>query len=148
MNRQGDEATGLLTAQLADLGRYRSLLEAQRAVLRNQDAALLLQTTADAAGVAADISARDSQLLSVRAAAQIAAANEPHATRLAELYAQVERERARAGSEARVLADEIERETPQLARAIQASGRNLAAVFRGYGSSGQVGAPSMIDRRG
>jgi hypothetical protein len=143
-----DEAATLLAAQLADLARYRHILEAQRAVLRMADAGLLDRFTSQANALISDISARDGQLLSVRAAAQMSAARGPRAARLADLHAQVQRERAIAGNQAQILADEITRGTPVVANAIMQSGRELEVVFRGYGSVSQVSAPTMIDRRG
>ena len=143
-----DEAATLLAAQLADLARYRHILEAQRAVLRMADAGLLDRFTSQAHALISGIAARDDQLLSIRAAAQMSAARGPRAARLADLYAQVQRERAIAGNQAQILADEITRGTPAVANAIMQSGRELEVVFRGYGSVAHVSAPSMIDRRG
>ncbi|HEY4321466.1 MAG TPA: hypothetical protein VGM77_09845 [Gemmatimonadales bacterium] len=143
-----EDAAALLAAQLADLARYRHILEAQRAVVRMADAGLLDRFTSQARALVADISVRDDQLLSFRVAAQTAAATGPRAARLADLHAEVQRERALAGTEAQTLAAEIGRATQGVAEQIQRSGRALETVFGGYGSGSRVSVPSLFDRRG
>jgi hypothetical protein len=103
----GDDAAALLAAQIADLARYRHIVEAQRAVLRMEDAGLLEIFTAEAEGIFADISAREVQLLSIRAAVQSGPAALRPDQRAVSLFAELERERALAAAAAQNLAGQM-----------------------------------------
>jgi hypothetical protein len=143
-----ERAAALLAAQLDDLARYRHVVEAQRAVLRMGDAGLLDVFASEAEGIVADISAREVQLLAVRAAAQADA--HPHAAGhpIADLHAKVERERARAAAAARDLASQMEGEALAIARQIADIGQQLGRSHDAYRGQGDAGGPLMIDRTG
>lgn len=141
-------AAELLAAQLADLARYRHIVEAQRAVLRMGDAGLLEVFGQEADGIVADISAREVQLLAVRAAAQ---AELPHAASghpVAELHARVERERALASAAARDLAAQMGREAIAIAQEIGDVSQQLDRAQGAYRGAGDASSPLIIDRTG
>jgi hypothetical protein len=143
-----ERAATLLAAQLDDLARYRHVVEAQRAVLRMGDAGLLDVFASEAEGIVADISAREVQLLAVRAAAQSEGTPQPVGHPIADLHARVERERALAAAAARNLASQMEGEALAIARQIADIGQQLVRSQDAYRGHGEVGGPLMIDRTG
>jgi hypothetical protein len=143
-----ERAAALLAAQLDDLARYRHVVEAQRAVLKMGDAGLLDVFASEAEGIVADISAREVQLLAVRAAAQADAHRHPAGHPIADLHAKVERERARAAAAARDLASQMEGEAVAIARQIADIGQQLGRTHDAYRGHGEAGSPLMIDRTG
>jgi len=148
MDFTADEASELLAAQIAALARYRHVVEAQRAVLRMEDAGLLEVFSAEAGGIFADISAREVQLMSLRAACQAREAAAPPDHRLAELHAELERERARTAAAAKNLAGQIPGEAGRVASEIRSASEQLDGLVRGYGRTWNSQEPSLIDRRG
>lgn len=143
-----DEAAALLAAQIADLARFRHVVEAQRAVLRMEDAGLLEVFTAEADGIFADISAREVQLMSVRAACQSGGVAARRDTRLTQLHADLERERSRAAAAAQNLVGQMQGEAGRVAGEIKAASEQLDALVRGYGRNWSSPTASLIDRRG
>jgi len=143
-----DEAAELLAAQIAALARYRHVVEAQRAVLRMEDAGLLEVFTAEADGIFADISAREVQLMSIRAACQTGAIAVKPDHRLAELHVELDRERARAAAATQNLVGQVQGEAGRVATEIRSASEQLNALVRGYGRTWDHQAPSLIDRRG
>ncbi|MBK9548866.1 MAG: hypothetical protein IPO52_07180 [Gemmatimonadetes bacterium] len=145
---ESERAAQLLAAQLDDLARYRHVVQAQRAVLRMGDAGLLEIFSSEADGIVADISAREVQLLAVRAAVQAAP---PHVTAghpVAELHARVERERALASAAARDLAAQMGREAVSIAHEIAEVSGQIDRANGAYRGAGDSAAPVMIDRTG
>ncbi|HEX3928982.1 MAG TPA: hypothetical protein VHW65_13375 [Gemmatimonadales bacterium] len=143
------EAADLLAGQLADLARYRQVIEAQRAVLRMEDAGLIEIFASEAAGIVADISAREVRLLAIRATAATMGQPEPESSRpLAELRAKVAREQAEAGAAALDLARTTERDSTRIAAQIRVASQQLGVLMRGYGNGPGAAPPSVIDRRG
>lgn len=143
-----DEAAEILAAQIAALARFRHVVEAQRAVLRMEDAGLLEVFTAEADGIFADISAREVQLMSMRAACQGEGDTARRDTRLVELHAQLDRERARAAAAAQHLVGQMQGEAGRVATEIKSASEQLSALMRGYGRSWNSPSASLIDRRG
>jgi|CXWL01.1.fsa_nt_gi hypothetical protein len=141
-------AATLLAAQLDDLARYRHVVEAQRAVLRMGDAGLLEVFAQEADGLVADISAREVQLLAVRAAAQPAVSHGAAAHPVAELHARVERERARAAAAARDLAALMGREAVAIAHEIADLSLQMDRAQGAYRGGGDGSSPLLIDRTG
>ncbi|HEY4100153.1 MAG TPA: hypothetical protein VGM20_04665 [Gemmatimonadales bacterium] len=143
-----DDAAALLAAQIADLARYRHIVEAQRAVLRMEDAGLLEIFTAEAEGVFADISAREVQLLSIRAAVQSDTATPRPDQHAVSLFAELERERAMAAAAAQNLAEQMTGEAGRVTVEMKRASEQLNAIVRGYGSRWGAPGPTLIDRRG
>jgi hypothetical protein len=143
-----DEAATLLGAQIAALARFRHVVEAQRAVLRMEDAGLLEVFTAEADGIFADISAREVQLMSMRAACQHANASAERDTRLDEHPAALDRERSRAATAAQHLVGQMQGEAGRVATEIKSASEQLDTLLRGYGRNWSSPTRSMIDRRG
>lgn len=141
-------AAELLAAQLDDLARYRHVVEAQRAVLRMGDAGLLDVFGREADGLVADISAREVQLLAVRAAAQSTLPPGAPGHPVAELHARVERERSRAAAAARDLAAQMGREAVAIAQEIGDVTHQLDRAQGAYRGGGDASSPLMIDRTG
>ena len=147
-NFTDDEAAELLAAQIAALARYRHVVEAQRSVLRMEDAGLLEVFTAEVDGIFADISAREVQLMSMRAACQGAGPAVQPDHRLAELYAELDRERSRAAAVAQSVVGSMQGEAGRVATEIKAASEQLDTLVRGYGRAWNSPQPSRIDRRG
>lgn len=140
------EAADLLAAQIADLARYRHVVEAQRAVLRMGEAGLLEIFAAEAEGIISDLSAREVQLLAIRAAAQ----SDPHppSPSLTALRAQVEAERIDASAAALELARQMEDEARSVARRLEETSRELEHLLGGYARRTDGGGPVLLDRTG
>ena len=145
---ESERAATLLAAQLDDLARYRHVVQAQRAVLRMGDAGLLEIFANEADGIVADISAREVQLLAVRAAVQAAPAHMAAGHPVAELHARVERERALASAAARDLAAQMGREAVSIAHEIAEVSGQIDRANGAYRGAGDSAAPVMIDRTG
>ena len=141
-------AATLLAAQLDDLARYRHIVEAQRAVLRMGDAGLLEVFAHEADGIVADISARELQLLAIRAAAQSGPPHPPEGHPVAELHARVERERALASAAARDLAAQMGQEAIAIAQEIGEISHQLDRAQGAYRGAGDANSPLIIDRTG
>ena len=142
-----EEAAALLGKQIAALARYRHIVEAQRAVLRMEDAGLLEVFAAEANGIFADISAREVQLLSIRAAVQPNGGASKD-RRLAALHEQLVLERARAASAAENLAEQISSDVGRVATEIKATSQALNAQVNGYGRGPAPTGATRIDRVG
>lgn len=145
---ESERAAKLLAAQLDDLARFRHVVEAQRAVLRMGDAGLLEVFANEADGIVADISAREVQLLAVRAAVQSAPAHVTAGHPVAELHTRVERERALASAAARDLATQMGKEAISIAHEIADITGQLDRASGAYRGAGDSAAPVMIDRTG
>lgn len=143
-----DEAAKLLATQIAALARYRHVVEAQRAVLRMEDAGLLEVFAAEANGIFADISAREVQLMSIRAAAQTGGPLAAPDHRLADLHAELDRERARAAAATQNLVGRMAGEAGRIATEIKSASEELDTLVRGYGKGWGTAAPQRIDLRG
>ncbi len=139
-------AEELLAAQLADLVRFRDVVEAQRAVLRSDDARLLERFSHEAEELAATVAGREVRLLALRRSIQMAdAGREPPSIR--SLAAQVDRARSVATAEASALARMIEADAKELARELEATSRQLGQVLGGYSRQSAPGQPLLINRR-
>lgn len=139
------DAAQLLAAQLADLVRYRHVVEAQRAVLRMGDAGLLDVFSREAEGIADGISNREAQLLAVRAAAQ-PAPTAPDS--LGPLYVEVERGRLQAIAAANALAHDMQQEISGVSQALRETTEELDRLVSGYARRGEPGSPVLLDRTG
>lgn len=135
-----------MQAQLDDLTRFRDVVEAQRAVLRLADTALLERFSHEAEELAATVAGREVRLLALRRAIQSAdAGREPPSVR--SLAAQVDRARTIATSEASALARAMEGDAKELARELEATSRQLGQVLGGYSRQVAPGQPLLINRR-
>ncbi|HRP08305.1 MAG TPA: hypothetical protein PLL69_07445 [Gemmatimonadales bacterium] len=140
-------AEALLQQQLDDLIRFRDVVEAQRAVLRMADRALLERFAREAEELAATVAGREVRLLTIRRSIQQRdAGREPASIRT--LAAQVDRARQTASAEASALARLMESEARELARELEATSRQLAQVLGGYSRQAAPGQPLLINRRG
>ncbi|MEO5800787.1 MAG: hypothetical protein ABIZ70_01770 [Gemmatimonadales bacterium] len=140
------EMATLLAAQIADLARYRHVVEAQHSVLRMGEAGMLEVFAAEADGIISDLSAREVRLLAIRAAAQSDLI--PHAPSLAALRAQVETERAGAGAAAAELARQMEIEARSVAKQLEDTHKALDQLLSGYSQRKDDGGPVLLDRTG
>lgn len=139
-------AEELLAAQLADLIRFRDVVEAQRAVLRTSDSDLLVRFSREAEELAATVAGREVRLLALRRSIQVAdGGREPPSVR--SLAAQVDRARAIATTDANDLAREMEGQARELARELEATSRQLGQVLGGYSRQAAPGQPLLINRR-
>lgn len=139
-------AEELLAAQLADLIRFRDVVEAQRAVLRTSDSDLLERFSREAEELAATVAGREVRLLALRRSIQVAdGGREPPSVR--SLAAQVDRARAIATTDANDLAREMEGQARELARELEATSRQLGQVLGGYSRQAAPGQPLLINRR-
>ncbi len=141
-----DQAAKLLAAQLDDLARYRHIVEAQRAVLRMGDAGLLETFAKEAEGIISGISARETQLVAIRAAAQPGAGVQ--LLSITALQDQVLRAKAAASAEALALASHMEGEKRGVAKAIRQTTAELEALLSGYSRRTEPGSPVLFDRTG
>lgn len=139
-------AEELLAAQLADLIRFRDVVEAQRAVLRTSDSDLLERFSHEAEELAATVAGREVRLLALRRSIQMTdGGREPPSVR--SLAAQVDRARTIATNEANDLAREMEGQARELARELEATSRQLGQVLGGYSRQAAPGQPLLINRR-
>lgn len=136
----------LLRAQLSDLARFRTAVQAQRASLQMADAPLLDTFAREAAQIAADVAARDLVLRAVREAAQHPITPPARVTSLARLAAEVERTRLQAGAEAGGLARQMEASAHAIARELAHVNSQLGGVVGGYGRVPDPGEPRIMDR--
>lgn len=139
-------AQEMLQAQLADLTRFRHVVEAQRAVLRMADAGLLDSFSREAEDLAATVAAREVRLLAVRRAIQQGADGREPAS-LRSLVGQVDRIRALASAEASQLASQMQGDAAAVARELEATSRQLGQVLGGYSRQVAPGQPLLINRR-
>lgn len=140
------EMASLLAAQIADLARYRHVVEAQHAVLRMGEAGMLEVFAAEADGIVSDLSARENRLMAIRAAGQ----SDPivHHPSLAALKAAMEAERAGAGAAAIELARVMEIEARSVAQQLEETHRALEQLHTGYSARKEDGGPVLLDRTG
>lgn len=137
-----DAPDAVLTAQLAALARYCHLVEAQRAVLRLGDAGMLDVFSREAEGVVADITAREVQIVAIRAAAE-----QDSSRRTSDLLARADYARTEAATAARELAREMEKEAVRIAEALRHTSGELDRLIGGYGRRPD-GGPILLDRTG
>lgn len=146
MAAQSLSAEALLRAQLDDLTRFRHVIEAQRAVMRMEDAGLLDTFSREAEGLAATVAAREVRLLAIRRAVQQKeGGREPAA--ISSLAAQVDRARTLASGEASTLARQMEGQAHHIARELEATSRQLGQVLGGYTRQAAPGQPLLINRK-
>lgn len=136
----------LLRAQLSDLARFRTAVQAQRASLQMANSTLLDTFAREAAEIAADVAARDLVLRAVREAAQNPLSPPARATSLARLMAEVERTRLQAGAEAGGLARQMEASAHSIARELAGLNSHLEQTVGGYGRATSPGEPQIMDR--
>ena len=137
-----DGPESVLTAQLAALARYCHLVEAQRAVLRLGDAGMLDTFSREAEGVVADITAREVQIVAIRAAvAQDMSSN------TVDLLTRADFARTEAATAARELAREMEKEAVRIGQALRETSGELDRLIGNYGRRPD-GKPVLIDRTG
>ncbi len=139
-------AQELLQAQLADLTRFRHVVEAQRAVLRMADAGLLDSFSREAEDLAATVAAREVRLLAIRRAIQRSDGGREPAV-LQSLAGQVDRIRSLASSEASQLAAQMTGNAAAVARELEATSRQLGQVLGGYSRQSAPGEPLLVNRR-
>jgi hypothetical protein len=146
MAAQALSAEALLKAQLDDLTRFRDVIEAQRAVVRMENAGLLDSFSREAEDLAATVAAREVRLLAIRRAAQQHGdGREPAA--VTSLAAQVDRARALASGEASELARQMEGQAREIAHELEATSRQLGQVLGGYSRQSGPGQPLLINRK-
>jgi len=141
--RLADLGGGLLEKQLADLERYQSMIDGQRAVVRMEDASLLGSFLDEGERLLASIAARQARLAPVHTALTQADPAAPRATEITNLWHRLDREidRLRSGvnSLTRILEGKQQSITTQL--------NELPAQHPAYGD----GAPrpaAMVDTLG
>jgi ribosomal protein S9 len=136
----------LLRAQLSDLARLRTAVQAQRASLQMDDPALLDTFAREATEIAAGVLARDKVLLAVREAAQHVGMHPARTTSLARLAAEVERTKLQAGTEAGGLARQMEASAHAIARELAEVNARLEGMVTPYGTPRITGEPVIMDR--
>lgn len=136
----------LLRAQLSDLARLRTAVQAQRASLQMEDPGLLDTFAREAAEIAAGVAARDRLLHAVREAAQQVGMPAARTVSLARLAAEVERVKLQAGSEAGGLAQQMEASAHTIARELAHVNAQLHRLVGGYDTPRSTGEPVIMDR--
>lgn len=142
-----EDAEALLRAQLADLARFRHVIEAQRAVLRMEDAGLLGAFARETTEIADAVAARDMILTALRSAAQ----PDPSALRPRwdpALESEVLRARKAASEDSLSLARQMETAAHDISKDLEGVGRRLEAMVGQQFRRDIPGQPMIVDRRG
>lgn len=142
-----DDAEALLRAQLADLARFRHVIEAQRAVLRMEDAGLLGAFARETSDLAEAVAARDMILMALRSAAQPNQAG-PHHRWDPTLESEVERARKVASQDSLSLARQMESAAHDISRDLEGVGRRLESMVGRQYRRDVPGQPMIVDRIG
>jgi hypothetical protein len=142
----GQDPEELLRAQLSDLARLRTAVQAQRASLQMEDPGLLDTFAREAAEIAAGVAARDLVLHAVREAAQQVGMPAARTVSLARLAAEVDRAKLQAGTEAGGLARQMEASAHAIARELAQVNAQLHGIVGGYGAPRTAGEPVIMDR--
>lgn len=139
-----EDPAALLRAQLEDLARFRHVVEAQRAVLRMEDARLLRPFAREASAIADTVLARDAVLLALRSAAR----QDPAIGRkwAPSLETEVQQARIRASAESLALAREMEQTAQDIARDLEGVGRRMDEVVGRHFGRDIPGQPVIVDR--
>jgi hypothetical protein len=147
MHPEPENAEALLRAQLADLARFRHVIEAQRAVLRMEDAGLLGAFARETTDIADAVMARDMILMSLRSAAQrdpVAASPRWDPA----LESEVHRARTRASEDSLALARQMEASAHDISRDLEGVGRRLEQMVGPRSTRDLPGQPLIVDRIG
>lgn len=142
-----EDAEALLRAQLADLARFRHVIEAQRAVLRMEDAGLLGAFARETTDIADAVAARDMILTALRSAAQ----PDPAAPRPRwdpALESEVQRARKVASEDSLSLARQMEASAHDISKDLEGVGRRLESMVGQQFRRDIPGQPMIVDRRG
>lgn len=142
-----EDAEALLRAQLADLARFRHVIEAQRAVLRMEDAGLLGAFARETTDIADAVAARDMILMALRSAAQHDKAAAPHHWDPA-LESEVQRARQVASADSLTLARQMESAAHDISRDLEGVGRRLESMMGHQYRRDVPGQPMIVDRMG
>jgi len=142
-----EDAEALLRAQLADLARFRHVIEAQRAVLRMEDAGLLGAFARETTDIADAVAARDMILMALRSAAQPSKAA-PGRHWDATLESEVERARKVASEDSLLLARQMEAAAHGISKELAGVRRRLAPMVGPQFRRDVPGQPMIVDRRG
>ncbi|MCL4866208.1 MAG: hypothetical protein KJZ47_09965 [Gemmatimonadales bacterium] len=139
-----EDAEALLRAQLADLARFRHVIEAQRAVLRMEDAGLLGAFARETTDIADAVAARDMILMALRSAAQRDPAT-PRPRWNPALETEVQRARKVASEDSLSLARQMEASAHDISEGV---GRRLESMVGQQFRRDVPGQPMIVDRRG
>ncbi len=142
-----EDAEALLRAQLADLARFRHVIEAQRAVLRMEDAGLLGAFARETTDIADAVAARDMILMALRSAAQRDPAT-PRPRWNPALETEVQRARKVASEDSLSLARQMEASAHDISKDLEGVGRRLESMVGQQFRRDVPGQPMIVDRRG
>ncbi|MDZ4674585.1 MAG: hypothetical protein SGI84_09025 [Gemmatimonadota bacterium] len=146
-NAAVEDAEALLRAQLADLARFRHVIEAQRAVLRMEDAGLLGAFARETTDIADAVAARDMILMSLRSAAQREQVAVQHLWDPA-LESEVHKARKVASDDSLSLARQMESAAHDISKDLEGVGRRLESMVGQQYRRELPGQPLIVDRMG